>query len=216
MAAISAIVGAIGISNTGQINDMADRMYDRELLGLSYVKEANINLIYIGRARGNFLLATTAEERDNHLAAIEKYSAAVTDYMGKARPLFITEQGKQKLASFATGWEEYQREMKRALALAKTQKLAQRDETLTSALEAVRTKANVLDDLLTGSHETQGNERPRCVRRDDAPLREHAHADDRRRDRRCAGRRAAGLPHQPQRHAAPLQGRGCGQPPCRG
>jgi methyl-accepting chemotaxis protein len=149
VAAISAVVGAIGISNTGQINEMADRMYDRELLGLSYVKEANINLVYIGRARGNFLLATNVDERERHLAAIEKYSAAVTDYMGKARPLFITEKGKQIFATFASGWDDYQGEMKRAMALAKSQKLAQRDEALTSALDSVRTKANALDDMLT-------------------------------------------------------------------
>ncbi len=149
VAAISAVVGAIGISNTSQINEMADRLYDRELLGLSYVKEANINLIYIGRARGNFLLATSADERDTHLAAIEKYSAAVTDYMGKARPLFMSEQGKQMFQTFAGTWEDYQREMKRALVLAKAQKLAQRDEALHSALDATRTKANVLDNVLT-------------------------------------------------------------------
>ncbi len=149
VASISVVVGLIGISNTSQINEMADRMYDRELLGLSYVKEANINLIYIGRARGNYLLATTLEEREQHLASIAKSSARVTEYMDKARPLFFTEKGKQTFVSFAAGWEDYQREMKRAMTMAAAQKLNQRDEALMSALDAVRTKANVLDDLLT-------------------------------------------------------------------
>ena len=149
VAAITVVVGVIGISNTRQINDMADRMYDRELLGLSYVKEANINLIYIGRARGNFLLASRQEDRERHLASIAKSSANVTGYMEKARPLFITEKGKQLFASFSTGWEEYQRELKRALALAADQKLAQRNEAIEGAFDTVRQKADVLDDMLT-------------------------------------------------------------------
>ena len=45
VAAISAVVGAIGISNASRINDMADRMYEQELQGLSYIKEANIDLV---------------------------------------------------------------------------------------------------------------------------------------------------------------------------
>ncbi|RYD87031.1 MAG: hypothetical protein EOP50_21460 [Sphingobacteriales bacterium] len=54
VAGISAIVGSIGISNASKMNEMADDMYAMELMGLSYIKEANINLIYIARARANY------------------------------------------------------------------------------------------------------------------------------------------------------------------
>ena len=50
VAAISGIIGAFGIWNMGTISDAADRIYERELLGLSHIKEAHINMIYIGRA----------------------------------------------------------------------------------------------------------------------------------------------------------------------
>src|SRR5882757_9663262 len=90
VASISAVVGFIGINNASQMHDKADAMYNSELMGLSYIKEANINLIYIGRARSNFLLATTQAEREKHLASIAKSSAAMKDYIEKARPLFIT------------------------------------------------------------------------------------------------------------------------------
>lgn len=45
VASISLVVGLIGISNASKIDSMADNMYSRELLGLSYIKEANINLV---------------------------------------------------------------------------------------------------------------------------------------------------------------------------
>ncbi|RZI81583.1 MAG: methyl-accepting chemotaxis protein, partial [Rubrivivax sp.] len=149
VAAISAVVGFIGISNTGQMNTMADQMYARELLGLSYVKEANINLIYIGRARGNFLLATTDEERGKHKDSMTKASASVKEYMEKARPLFITEKGKQIFASFSAGWESYQQELARAMTLAAATKLQERDPALSEALASARVKADALDNMLT-------------------------------------------------------------------
>ena len=94
VAAASAIVGYVGISNAGKINDMADRMYERELLGLSYVKEANINLIYIGRARANALLASSQEDRAKQMAIADKAIVTLKEQMEKARPLFVSERGK--------------------------------------------------------------------------------------------------------------------------
>ncbi len=71
---------------------------------MSNVKEANINLIYAGRARANLLLASSAEERQSHVQNIDKYTAKVVDYMTRARASFQSEEGKNKLAhSIAPG-----------------------------------------------------------------------------------------------------------------
>jgi methyl-accepting chemotaxis protein len=149
VAGISLIVGLIGISNASKINAMADTMYSSELMGLSYIKEANINLIYIGRARGNFLLAHSQEEREKQQAAMTKYSAATKDYVEKARPLFFTEKGKSMLASFDSIWIDYQRDMQKALTMASAKKLQERDDELQVALNAARSQADKIDNLLT-------------------------------------------------------------------
>ncbi len=149
VAAISLVVGSIGISNASKINTMADNMYARELMGLSYIKEANINLVYIGRARGNFLLAHSQEEREKHQAAMAKYSASTKDFVDKARPLFFTEKGKSLLASFDLTWTDYQRDLQKALTLASTKKLQDRDEDLETALNAARAQADKLDTMLS-------------------------------------------------------------------
>lgn len=148
VASISAIVGFVGIKNASQMNDMAEELYSRELMGLSLVKEANVNLISIGRARGNYLLATTQEERDKHLASIAKSVAAMNDGIEKAQPLFSTERSKELFGSFKGLSAEYQQEMKQTLALAATRKLQERDEVLAQALTSVRDKANKLDSML--------------------------------------------------------------------
>ncbi|MBC7701482.1 methyl-accepting chemotaxis protein [Aquabacterium sp.] len=149
VAAISLVVGSISISNASKINVMADNMYARELMGLSYIKEANINLIYIGRARGNFLLAHAQEEREKHQAAIAKYSAATKDFVEKAKPLFFSEKGKSLLASFDLTWTDYQRDLQKALTLASAKKLQERDEDLQAAVNPARSQADKLDTMLS-------------------------------------------------------------------
>jgi methyl-accepting chemotaxis protein len=149
VAAISVVVGLIGISNARQIDEMADAMYAQDLMGLSYIKEANINLIYIGRARLNFLLATSQEDRQKHLASISKSSAALKDYLEKAKPLFVTAKAKEIFVTFAREWEVYEKEMQHALNLAANEKLQQQSEALAQALSRTREKGNQLDDLLS-------------------------------------------------------------------
>ena len=107
VAAISGVVGFVGIFNAEKLNAMNDRLYEQELLGVSYIKEANINLIYIGRARANFVLATAADERERHLQNIAKYSATAQELVAKAQPLFRHEKAKEILASFGTNWAVY-------------------------------------------------------------------------------------------------------------
>jgi methyl-accepting chemotaxis protein len=148
VAAISVIVGLIGISNASKINTMADRMYDTELMGLSYIKEANISLIDIGRARANYLLATSQEQRDTQLGYIKKSSAAVQENLNKAKPLFVTERAAQIFSSINTHYTDYLKEMDHAMGLAARTKLAERDEALGQALNQLRQKADTLDQLL--------------------------------------------------------------------
>ncbi|MEK7882786.1 methyl-accepting chemotaxis protein, partial [Methyloversatilis sp. NSM2] len=146
---ITAVVGWVGISNSGKINALADDLYYKELLGLSYIKEANINLIYVGRARGNALLAETKEERERHLAAIDKYSAAIQDYVQKSKDLFVTDEAKRLFSVFDSTWATYQQEMQQAVTLIRAQSLSDKDAVLTETLANVRKSANTLDDTLT-------------------------------------------------------------------
>ncbi|CAN7193145.1 methyl-accepting chemotaxis protein [Duganella sp. LjRoot269] len=149
IAVLGAIVACIGIVSMGRINSMADSMYREDLLGVSYIKEANINLIYAGRSRNSFLLATSAQERATHRADIKKYLATIQDYLDKSRPLFVSEKGRQLLASYAAPAQEYEKLLWRALDRADSEPLAQRSDELNQMLVAARTQANLLDDLLT-------------------------------------------------------------------
>lgn len=111
VAALSVIVGAIGISNAGRIHQMAAAIYSQDLMALSYIKEANINLIYIGRSRSNYLLATTPEEREVRLKSLQQSTAKMKDYLAKTRPLFLMPKAKELLDTFDKEWEAYDKDL---------------------------------------------------------------------------------------------------------
>ncbi len=148
VAAIGAVIGAIGLVNAGKINDLSTTMYERELLGLSYVKEANIALIAIGRARSNYLLATSAQERETHLASIRRFSAVAQENMAKVRPMFSSERASALFGEFDREWEAYQSDMRRVLELASARRVMDRDADLARGLDTVRQQANRLDEML--------------------------------------------------------------------
>ncbi|MGV8868996.1 MAG: methyl-accepting chemotaxis protein [Janthinobacterium svalbardensis] len=148
VALMGAIVAGIGIFNMGKIDAMAGQMYHNELLGLSHIKEANIALIKVGRARSNFLLATTAEERATRQADIVKFLELNKSHLAKAQPLFVTLAAKELFARFAAVQADYIVTMQQALALASAEPLAQRSAQLVELLNKTRQHADELDGVL--------------------------------------------------------------------
>jgi methyl-accepting chemotaxis protein len=102
---IGAIVSAIGIRSMSAINDEADSMYKRELVGLSYVKEANIDLLGVGRSIRNALLASTNQERQRFLADVDAQLTLARANLDRAKPLTDTEKGRALFAGLDSQWE---------------------------------------------------------------------------------------------------------------
>ncbi|MET3133067.1 methyl-accepting chemotaxis protein [Oxalobacteraceae bacterium GrIS 1.11] len=148
VALLGALVAGIGIFNMGRINDMAEHMYGNELLGLMYIKEANIDLVRIGRARSNFLLAGSEQERATHMASIGASLAASKQELALAQPLFVTPRAKQLFAQFALVSGEYEASMAKTLALAASQPMSAHGEQLHVLLTETRNHANSLDAIL--------------------------------------------------------------------
>ena len=149
VSALCATVGVLGIYNIGAINDMADLMYGRELLGLSYIKEANVNLIYAGRAEKNMLLAHTAEDRARHAEAVARYQSELAAYVDKASPLFVTERGKALIADIRTKAAAAAELKARVVALALREGLQSERLSVALAQDEGRAAADALDQVMT-------------------------------------------------------------------
>ncbi|WP_224983133.1 methyl-accepting chemotaxis protein [Geomonas agri] len=149
VALITAVVGAIGIRNMGTINQMADEMYQNELLGVSYIKEANINLVYMSRAEKNFLLATSQQEREKYLENLTKYKAGYREWLDKARPLFVSEKGKETMKKLEAANEEWFALQQKVMDLGIRDKLNDSTPSVILSFGEARTKQKVVDDTLS-------------------------------------------------------------------
>ncbi|WP_300154636.1 methyl-accepting chemotaxis protein [Solidesulfovibrio sp.] len=149
MAILTMVVGYYGITKMSLINDMGDKIYQKELLGVSYIKEANIDLLYIDRTVRGFLLAYSAEDRDKYLENLSRYEKMYADNLEKAKPLLYTEKGKQLLEKLNTAWNEYRPLISKIIDLGKVDALQEKRASVELSMNAGRQKSQVVDDLLS-------------------------------------------------------------------
>ncbi|QVQ27488.1 methyl-accepting chemotaxis protein [Achromobacter deleyi] len=149
VAVIGGAIGAFGVWGLARINEMNDRLYDTELRGISDMKEANINLIYAGRARNAYLAASTDQERK---ALRKQFDDAVKNMDAlreKASANFYADEGKRLLAQFAETEQIWKRESAAFFEAAQSQSLAQSDPRVAEIDKRVVTSSQKLDDLMT-------------------------------------------------------------------
>jgi methyl-accepting chemotaxis protein len=146
--AITAVVGYMGISNMGKIADLAASMYANQTLGISYLKQADIELIHMDRAEKNLLLASTAADRDHYKGRIEVDIALVNGYLEKARPLAHSDKGKELLAKFDLVWKDYQEVAGQVISLAETEHLEQKRASLDLSVGLGRQRGDAAESVL--------------------------------------------------------------------
>jgi methyl-accepting chemotaxis protein len=146
---LGAVVGTIGIRNMGAINDQASILYQRELMGLSHIKEANINLIYIGRAISSMLLASKDEDKARFRTQLNEAMRQLHARTDAARPLFYSADGKRLFANFDAALAEYDKLIPVMLQRIDAEPLQDDSSAVQYYFGPVRAKANVLDDLIT-------------------------------------------------------------------
>ena len=146
---LGAIVSGVGIRNAGLINEAADTMYERELIGLSEVKEANIGLLYVGRALRNALLATTDAQRAEALSRVKARIVEVEAHLDKARPLFVREDGKRKFVETDRLWQTYKQTAEKMYGVAQASALSDSVDVAVYLFGDYAKASNAVDDAMT-------------------------------------------------------------------
>jgi methyl-accepting chemotaxis protein len=147
---ITGVVGFIGISNMSKLNDAADNLYQKELLGLSVVKEANIHLVGIGRALRGSILSITENGRVRNLEEIKVEATLLRENMATASEFFTSGDGLQMLRRFDQLMPTYETSLKEARALIRLEELTGSKMNSVSFIRSdLRNISDELDDLLT-------------------------------------------------------------------
>ena len=149
VAALSGVVGAVSVLEIGKVNDMADELYLNDLLGVSELKEANINMLYVDRAEKNAILATDREEVTAMEKEIDGAKARIRELLSSARKTADDDEQRELFRKVDEGFSSFSSVNDRIMNLAKEHT----PESLRKAEEISVTRgretSNNLDDLFT-------------------------------------------------------------------
>ena len=130
VALIGAGMGSYAIYNMKRIKEADTRLYQHELIGLSLIKEANIERLKGVVALRDTLLATTEQERQNALKRLKDARAAVLTQLEQAGQIFLQSEARTALAQLKAAWIADEQAMEGALKMVLASELLPRSEAL--------------------------------------------------------------------------------------
>ena len=96
---LGAALGSFALFNMHQIDAAGTVLYERELLGLSLLKEANVERLNANVALRDALLATSFLNRKNALKRLQESRAKSTDLKDQAAKLITSTEGIKQLST---------------------------------------------------------------------------------------------------------------------
>lgn len=147
VAAIGALIGYNGTSKAKQIKELAEIMYQREIVGMLHAAEANIQMILAGRSVRNAMLATTEGDRRAYLNAMEERFKRAHEELASATQFFASEEGKSVALEAAAALRAYEEGNRTVANLLRTEGLADARAS-TEKLFEVRALSSKADELL--------------------------------------------------------------------
>ncbi len=148
MAALTAVVGFVGLRNMALMVERADVMYQRELMGLAHIKQANLNILHIVRAEKNFILSMTEEQRKDFGKHMEQYQKELREELEKAKPLFHSEHGKQLIANMDRAVDEWLKAHQQVIDTASKENLSETRESTKMSIGPARDKNLAVEQIV--------------------------------------------------------------------
>ncbi len=149
VASITAAVGIYGIYNLGVMNDLAETMYEQELIGLDTIQDANTELLYVTRAEKNVIIAATEAERryysERHAYNLDRLQTRVTD----ARQFFPTAEGRALIASIERALQQWIEQTREVVRIAQLEALAEARDSAELSMGTARERLDEVDVLMT-------------------------------------------------------------------
>ncbi|MEN6498551.1 MAG: methyl-accepting chemotaxis protein [Thermoguttaceae bacterium] len=111
---ITAVVGYVGLAKMSTINDLMAEMHHMHLLGVSHIKEANFQIMAVGRGIRNVILSDNPEELKKYKTGMERYMEQSKTELKKTGETLVSAEGKAALASAEQFLNEYYAEIVKA------------------------------------------------------------------------------------------------------
>ena len=119
---IAAAIGFYSLSGiTALVTDM-ERLYDIDLLGITHIQEANINLVYIGRSLRHIMIAQDDITRDKARAQVKSAIDTLRKEMESGRKRIVRAEAIARYEQFNINFSKYVENVEHALALVEREK----------------------------------------------------------------------------------------------
>lgn len=145
VAATGAFAASAGLHHIGELAQRADGLYEEDLLGLAYLKEANVNLNQVGRSLRGALLARYPQDKRQLLVRAQTALTALKTNVHLARPRFTAERGRELMGDLEVQVDAFAPLVGSMLQRADS---ASQDAAVGYLFERVMPQANRLDDLI--------------------------------------------------------------------
>jgi len=141
MAALVGFVGYQGLRGMQVIADQLDSLVDRDALGLSLVKGANLNLILMMQSLSDAILAHDAADIERLVGNNKKYTANFRKEFEEYQKRLIIAEAKAKASEVEKIFNDFQQEKEKIIELVK----ANKDDEAMQGLKKVRSMTDVVD-----------------------------------------------------------------------
>ena len=148
VALLGGAIGAFGVWGLARINEMNSQLYEVELRGLSEMKDANLQLVYAGRARNGYLGAASEREREAIRAQFDSAVRRMDALRDRADAYYQTDDGRRLLASFRQMEDAWKRDAEAFFAAARALPLMPKDPRAVEIEKHVIASSERLDSLM--------------------------------------------------------------------
>lgn len=99
-------LGAYNAINLGIVNNNLNNLYDMHLKGIGYIKDVQVNLVSLGRARNNLILSRTEAEESRHIGNIQTLFQQFESNLEAFEGTIAVEEARQRYDEILRIWKE--------------------------------------------------------------------------------------------------------------
>jgi PAS domain S-box-containing protein len=114
---LSVAIGVDALMGQRRLGDQMAQLYEKELLGVSAIKEARFEYAQIGRVVRMVTLSSDPVERDRAIKLLATSEAALKTAIDETRQRTYRVEGKHLLAKFEENYAAYKRNVDRAIGM---------------------------------------------------------------------------------------------------
>ncbi len=144
------LMGGFSIFGLRNINNELNELYDYNLNGLEYIKEAQVQLIAMERARSNVLLSPTSLERNQHILNMEKRFSLFEESMKSFSEVTFLPEMKQRVSEALKLWQEVKVKEEEVISLVENGSI-ERAKTIARESRQIVDKIEAETDILAQS-----------------------------------------------------------------